>query len=375
MFNFVNSQIVDIPDQHFKDRLIEHEPVIDTNGDGEIQLSEAESFTGALDISGSSSEPGLIQDLSGIEYFININALNCEYNQISNLSLTNNSALQTLICNYNLITELDISYNTELRTLSASGNFFESIDLSNNFNLEFIQSNFGQLDSLNTSHNPLLRFLYVQGNSLTDLDLSQNPLLIGIIIDNNDIDDLNIGTNTGLNFVYCRNILVSELNLSNNIELITLDCKNNDLLEYIAINNGTNESLIISGGSQSCNFENLPVLASVCLDDVNSDLANFITTQVGHQVQFIDDCNLGNSDFRSPTITLFPNPTNQRLNIRSSSSIDQIEVFNLIGQRIIHREMISTQFQLNVEWLNQGMYIIRFITEPNTYIIQRFIKY
>ena len=76
MFNIANSQIVDIPDQHFKDRLIDHDPVIDTNGDGEIQLSEAETFYGILDVSGSSSEPGEIQDLSGIESFININTLN-----------------------------------------------------------------------------------------------------------------------------------------------------------------------------------------------------------------------------------------------------------------------------------------------------------
>ena len=285
-FNNVNSQIVDIPDPNFKVRLLEHEPVIDTNEDGEIQHSEAEAFHGALNVSGSSSEPGEIQDITGIEAFINIHALNCEYNQIATLVLTYNVAMETLICNYSGITELDISNNSALRTLSASGNLFESINLSNNTNLEFFQCNSGQLSSLNTNQNPLLQYLYVQGNSLTQLDLSNNPLLVGLIIDNNEIDELNIVTNNNLNFVYCRNSLLSELDLSNQIELVTLDCKDNSLLEFINLKNGANENLNISGGSQSCNFENLPVLDTVCLDAINSDLATFISSHVGHQVQF-----------------------------------------------------------------------------------------
>jgi len=354
MFNIVNSQVVEIPDPHFKDRLIDHDPVIDINEDGEIQLSEAEAFIGSLDVSGTSSEPGEIQDLSGIESFVNINALNC---------------------NYNAITELDISNNIAIHTLSASGNLFESLNLNNNYNLEFLQSNFGQLAALDISQNTLLRFLYVQGNSLTEIDLSHNPLLIGLIIDNNDIDDLDFSVTNYLNFVYCRNNLFPDLDLSNNVELITLDCKNNTLLEYIDLNNGANENLIISGGNQSCNFENLPVLAAVCLDDVNSNLANFITLQVGHKVQFTNDCKLGINDVQFQTITLFPNPTDQILNVRATKQIDEIEVFNLIGQRILWEDIITPHIQLNVSLLNQGMYIIKIHIKPNTNIIQRFIKY
>lgn len=374
MCNVVNSQIIDIPDQHFKANLINHDPVIDLNGDGEIQLSEAETFTGNLDVSGTNSEPGEIQDLTGIEFFVNISSLNCGYNQITNLILDNNSELHTLICNYNKITDLDLSNNIELRTLSTSGNLFESIDLNNNINLEFFQSNFGQLSSLNTDQNPLLRFLYLQGNSLSTLDLSNNLLLVGLIIDNNEIDELDFDNNNFLNFVYCRNNLLSDLDLSNQTELITLDCKDNSFLEYIDLNNGANGNLNISGGSQSCNFENLPTLTLVCLDDVNSALADFISTHVGHQIQFTIDCNLGVSDYRFPKIIIFPNPAHQRLSVISSRPIGQIEVFNLIGQRIILEEIYNNQFQLNVSSLNRGMYIIRFLIEPNTYVIQRFIK-
>lgn len=38
-----HAQIVNIPDSNFKTELLNHSPVIDTNGDGEIQVSEAEA--------------------------------------------------------------------------------------------------------------------------------------------------------------------------------------------------------------------------------------------------------------------------------------------------------------------------------------------
>ncbi len=38
-----NAQIVPIPDFYFKAELLIHDPVIDLNGDGEIQVSEAEA--------------------------------------------------------------------------------------------------------------------------------------------------------------------------------------------------------------------------------------------------------------------------------------------------------------------------------------------
>ncbi len=48
-FNSIYGQIVTIPDPDFKMRLVNHSnPVIDTNGDGEIQVSEAEVTTQIL---------------------------------------------------------------------------------------------------------------------------------------------------------------------------------------------------------------------------------------------------------------------------------------------------------------------------------------
>ena len=57
---FASAQIVNIPDANFKNALLNHIPVIDTNGDGEIQVSEA-MMTYEIDVTAKS-----IQDITGL---------------------------------------------------------------------------------------------------------------------------------------------------------------------------------------------------------------------------------------------------------------------------------------------------------------------
>jgi len=66
----LNAQNVNIPDANFKNALLTHQPTIDTNSDGEIQVSEAEDYTGTI----SCLMKGII-DLTGIEAFVNITKL------------------------------------------------------------------------------------------------------------------------------------------------------------------------------------------------------------------------------------------------------------------------------------------------------------
>lgn len=60
-------QIIDFLDPNFKNALLSHNPIIDTNGDGEIQVVEAQLYSSGLDISNQN-----ISNLDGIEYFVNI---------------------------------------------------------------------------------------------------------------------------------------------------------------------------------------------------------------------------------------------------------------------------------------------------------------
>ncbi len=97
----LQAQIVFIPDGNFKNKLLEASPsniiakdangnniTIDTNGDNEIQETEALSVY-ELDVYASE-----ISDLSGIEYFVNLINLNCSENNLTQLDLSSNPNLR-----------------------------------------------------------------------------------------------------------------------------------------------------------------------------------------------------------------------------------------------------------------------------------------
>ena len=182
-----NAQIVDIPDENFKDALV-HFPVVDTsgnglgdsiadtNGDGEIQVTEAEAVVNLIV---SYYE---IASLEGIEAF------------------------------------------TNLEVLKSRGNFVGTVDLSQNLQLEWLHLSTNPLTSIDVSANINLERLWIYNNQLSILDVSQNPNLTSLRCYTNDLTELNIanGSNNILdNFLAYENpnlqcIQVDDINFANN---------------------------------------------------------------------------------------------------------------------------------------------------------------
>jgi hypothetical protein len=139
----VNAQIINIPDIYFKGRLINARPTntvatdingnyvkIDTNNDHEIQVSEAEAIYG-LNI----SSVRFIEDLTGIENFVNIKSLDISSNMISNIDLSPFQNLISLSCGYNQFTGLDVNMLPQLKSLSCRHNQITNMDISGLLNL------------------------------------------------------------------------------------------------------------------------------------------------------------------------------------------------------------------------------------------------
>ena len=129
-------QNVYIPDVTFKNYLIGPWNGINTNGDSEIQVSEASAFTGTIDCTGDACGPWmlLISDLTGIEAFTALTVLDCSFNQITSLDVSNNTALTNLSCDHNQLTSLDVSSNTALIELICSVNQLECLNVKNGNN-------------------------------------------------------------------------------------------------------------------------------------------------------------------------------------------------------------------------------------------------
>ena len=82
---------------------------------------------------------------------------------------------------------------------------------------------------------------------------------------------------------------------------------------------------------------------------------------------------LGTADFgyANNTISLYPNPAQEVLNISSSNSITKIEVYDLLGKKVASNENASN---VNVADLGKGAYIVKVVQENGSVAAKQFIK-
>ena len=240
-------QNVNIPDAQFKAYLVGN-TAINTNGDTEIQLSEANAFNGTINCSYLN-----ISDLTGIETFTALTELECFANQLTILDVSQNSALTYLNCNYNQLTSLDVSNNTALTYLycEPAGIF----------------------------------------NQLTSLDISNNINLNTLICPNNQITSLDVSNNTNLGTLWCYSNQLTSLDVSNNTNLGLLDCNNNQLTS-LNVRNGNNNGLFQSLGLYEFNVANNPNLNCINVDDSTWSATNWTVanSNIDPQHYFSNNC-------------------------------------------------------------------------------------
>ena len=154
-----------------------------------------------LDVSGRYDSIGKLSSLRGIEYFFNLDTLNCSYNQLDTLDLSDNSGLISLVCYNNRLTVLNVTSCTALTRLYCDDN---------------------QLTELNLTNNAALTELYCGSNRLTELDVTSNTALTHFSCSYNQLTGLDVTKNANLVELYCNNNQLTELDVNGNKALLTL---------------------------------------------------------------------------------------------------------------------------------------------------------
>lgn len=139
---------------------------IDTNNDGEIQVSEALEIS-YLNVLGTNA----IQNIEGIHFFENLKTLLVQSQQITTVDLSENNLLETISFNYNFLTNLDVSSLVNLKNLNVQFNPLTSINLSNSSALLSIYCSDTQLTTLDLSQCSNLMELNCPNTPLTTIDL------------------------------------------------------------------------------------------------------------------------------------------------------------------------------------------------------------
>ena len=117
------------PDENFRAYILKK---IDKDGDGylsETEIAETTSITCA---------DRSISSLKGIEYFVNVQLIDCSGYNLTQLDVSKNTALEDLLCSENNLTQLDVSKNTALEHLYCSENNLTQLDVSKNIYLRIL---------------------------------------------------------------------------------------------------------------------------------------------------------------------------------------------------------------------------------------------
>jgi len=411
-------QIVNIPDVNFKNRLVYTNcaqlpsppwPVdVDSNNDGEIQVSEAANVL-KLDVSTNEfNTVGNILSLDGLASFANLTELNCKGNAIANLDISPFANLGTLECSYNQLTNLDVSVlanledlrcsKNQLTQLNVSGltnlkliyciyNNLTQVDLSGLTALESFQCDANELTNITFSNNGALKYLGCSENALTSLDLQALPNLVTLWAISNGITTLDFN---GLNFLTTVDLdsnSLSQIDVSQAPLVNLLNCSNNPNLTNINVRNN-----YFSYGDPDLlyfpfRFDDLPSLSTICMDDGEQNWLIYTNYNSSGNVQIFGgpNCDIplvidvnSTSDFDlKNAVVLYPNPAKNtvNLNVASGVNMQSVSIFNALGQLVktLAVSELSSSSSIDVSDLKTGPYFMEINTNQGK-TTKKFVK-
>jgi len=278
--------LVYIPDEAFKTFLVENTD-INTNGDEEIQYTEAEAYSGALELNvNQNADFESISDLRGIEAFT----------QISEITINGLEYLTDLkIVTQNLLEKLTVYYTESLESITINGlASIKTIDVYANSSLQAVNiSNCESLIYFSCSTNPKLSSVYldnipaleslgIYSSAISSIDVSPFTQLNNLDVSNNLLESIDVSSNSYLKKLDVQNNAIMELDVSHNPALQELFCSNNALTS-LNLKTGYPETLTLLYASDN------PQLFCVSVDDVEYAYSTY--SQPNPNVIFFADCN------------------------------------------------------------------------------------
>ena len=317
--NFSLICTVAFTDVNFKNLLLAN-VAINTNNDSEIQCSEATAFTGRIYVVNNN-----IASLDGIAYFTNITELFARGNQLTSLDLSSNTSLVRIEVSNNMLTSIVLSpLMVSLERFSVSNNPLTTLDVTNYVDLIELGITSTNITTIDLSNNPDLNFIEALSSQLTGLDLSSNTSISSVYVGGQNLTSLDLRNGNLSNIGYV------ETHAAPNLTCIFVDDKTDVIINNWLLNANNNivETAAECSTLSTDNFENIS------------------------------------------SFTLYPNPVKNNVYVESKEEILKIEVYNLLGKKILQKENSSF---IDLSGLKPSMYLVRIYSAKNS-ISKRIIK-
>lgn len=406
------AQNVNIPDANFKSLLLA-DLNINTNNDAEISIAEADAYTGELNETHFGVWGKEINNIAGIEAFVNVTSLKgiayindtldlkmltklervdlnfsnsfgwagIDISNLSNLSyckvngssfnqnlivfeMGNLSSLDSFDIKNVRVDSLDFANATKLTYVSGSREpGLVHVNLSNTPIIQKLELSGGDLLNIDLSQSPSLKYLTIPTEgSLTSLDFSNNPKLVGFEAIANSITSINFGSADSLEFFDVRYNQLTEISLPNSIKLDRVSCNDNQLIT-LDLKNSPNLRILTAYNNTSLNeicvsnveFANNNPLSIIDFEDGNFSWSdNFYIKD--NLAEWSNCISTGVTETRKKAIQIFPNPANDYIIIESMNAISSIFINDNLGRVL---EIVPNNFGLvDVSNLSAGIYYI-----------------
>lgn len=312
----------------------------------------------------------------------------CSFNNISSLPSLPNT-LATLKCYDNNMTSLP-ALPTLLKVLHCGGNpmntlpalpqLLEELDCqglglqdlpSLPFTLKILACPYNELTVLPTLPNSLVKLhafnnqigaLPTLPNTLENMNVSSNNLvtlpalpasLTYINCQSNEMTSVPAFPNN-LKYFYCRyNLLTALPQIPNSMRI--LDCSYNPIecLDFVAGWNHSEPAYFY--------FDNT---AAACKPTFSLNLEPLSLSNY-FALPFCGDANpngcaiLGVDENISTSLKIYPNPTTDFIQIESTTPLENVELYDMAGRKVMTTVAYSTHLSVDVSILNNGLYILK----------------
>ncbi len=269
--------------------------------------------------------PGIV-DLTGIEYFTNLESLTC--------------AKSTGSGDMTFVDEIDLSQNTALKSVtltsggfSADASSLKKLILPETTTLTYVGVSRSQLTELDVSKNTGLTSLSLIRSPITKLDLSKNTALTNLTLENTGITELDLSNNTELTSLNVQNTGITELDVSKNTALTSLYAGDTNITKLALSNNTALTDLSVgSTGITEIDLSNHTALTSLAVDSTGItelDLSN----NTALTSLYAGDTNITELDLSNNTELMMVNVPNAKLKSLDLTGINITGSFtNLSGQ-------------------------------------------
>lgn len=186
------------PDKDFRSAVASY----DKNSDGKLSKNEADSVK-EMNVTYKG-----IKSLQGIEYFSQLQILDCSGNPFTSLNVSQNKKLQKLTFNWTGVKTVSIDGLKELKGIYFIEGEVSKVNLTNLPNLEVLTCAKNKISSLNLKNLPKLNHLSCSENKLTSLNLSPFKNLRDVWCYNNEITEMDV-TGLDLRILSCMNNYMS----------------------------------------------------------------------------------------------------------------------------------------------------------------------